>query len=330
MLADKRLLASSKTVFALLRFRVGSAESEPVSLRWLGDNANITKDRTIRAVHQLERLGLISVERGGFREINRYTVRSAPTMGGFLLIADDILDAKMPPVATQLYALLRFKVGSNGKTWPRQTELAQSLGVSVPTIRNALKWLRIHRYIQQRSKGGGHHRPNVYRLTTRLDAEVKNHAERPKTWGKKCDPKDKTYKVKTFNRRISSRRSYLKDNRTPADKAFSLLKCNGVKPSVAQAIVYEQHHPPASIFQAVANGKAKAHFSNGLWRLRPGYIVAALNRARSESKAIGTTTLFRKVRFYAERQKNTYTPLSPDEFERRKAMLRDQLKRMTG
>ena len=105
--------------------------------------------------------------------------------------------------------------------------------------------------------------------------------------------------------------------------AFSLLICRGVDEQVAQSLVFEQKHPLASIENVIKNGLAKEHDAKrtgGDYRLEPGYIVKALNTARKEGKVVGSTKSSRELskQLSAKRNAKKNTPLSQEEFEKRK------------
>jgi len=99
-----------------------------------------------------------------------------------------------------------------------------------------------------------------------------------------------------------------------------LLHRYGVKSAVAQAIVYEQHTPLSSIKEAIKNGLAKQAESGGLWKLKPGYIIAAINGSRAEGKTVKSTKASRLLA--AKTRKPTrHSPLSATEFGRRRSNL---------
>jgi len=103
-----------------------------------------------------------------------------------------------------------------------------------------------------------------------------------------------------------------------------LLVKFGVSPSIADNIVFNQNTPLNSIKQTIKNGLAKAVYTNN-FVLEAGYIVQTLNKARGESKIVKPTKSFRRMdRKFAEPQIKR-TPLSPEQFERKKQKMRAAL-----
>ena len=101
---------------------------------------------------------------------------------------------------------------------------------------------------------------------------------------------------------------------------LTLLVCRGVDEKVARSLVYKQKTPLSSIEEVVKNGLAKedeAKRTGGDFRLEPGYIVQALNQARSEGKVVNPTNL---SKIFSEKLKRPkFKPLNPEEFEERKS-----------
>lgn len=111
-------------------------------------------------------------------------------------------------------------------------------------------------------------------------------------------------------------------------KAWQLLIFHHIKEDIATKIVYEQRVPPESIRNVCKNGLVREQNSKakgGRWKLRPGYIVAAIKKARSEGKIIKLTK-GSKLRDKYEESKSS-TPLSQGEFEKRRQKQQGDLRR---
>jgi hypothetical protein len=87
---------------------------------------------------------------------------------------------------------------------------------------------------------------------------------------------------------------------------------------VARSIVYDQHTPLSSIENTIKNGLAKEEKSKGTFVLDAGYIVKALNAARSEGKVVGPTKSSKQLTAKLAASKIIHTPLDQKEFDKRK------------
>ncbi|MBA7634864.1 hypothetical protein ES703_42462 [subsurface metagenome] len=118
---------------------------------------------------------------------------------------------------------------------------------------------------------------------------------------------------------------------------FSRLVSVGVHEKVARPMAFEQLHPFESVVQVINNAQIlratvwQRSLDAGFERPKfsvPGYVVRALNGARSEGKVVGTTRLFREAGAMsralkvAKARRGKHKPLSEAEFEarRRKAI----------
>lgn len=113
-------------------------------------------------------------------------------------------------------------------------------------------------------------------------------------------------------------------------KAWQLLIFHHVKEDVATRIVYEQRVPPESIFNVCKNGLVREQNSKakgGKWKLRPGYIVAAIKKARQEGKIIQPTKASKLRDKYEAAKKESSTPLTPAEFEKRRQKQQGDLRK---
>jgi len=81
----------------------------------------------------------------------------------------------------------------------------------------------------------------------------------------------------------------LSERENDEKEGFGLLLRFGVARNVAHSLAFIHHTPLMSIYEVIKNGLAKQRASGGLWKLKGGYMVAALNQARSEGKIIGPT-----------------------------------------
>jgi len=79
-------------------------------------------------------------------------------------------------------------------------------------------------------------------------------------------------------------------------EGLELLLRFGVDAKVAHSLILRNHTPVDSICEVIKNGLARQHESGSLWKLEPGYIVAALNAARREGKLIGPTRASKALR----------------------------------
>ena len=137
------------------------------------------------------------------------------------------------------------------------------------------------------------------------------------------DNKTDKYTNKKPDNSETSQKTNLSSN-APDDQhlGFSLLVCRGVNEKTARRIVYAQHTPLTCIDEVVKNGLAKeahARETGGNFRLKPGYILKALKQARSEGKLISPTKLSKKMSAKIAASKAGFTPLSEQEFQKRKS-----------
>ena len=98
------------------------------------------------------------------------------------------------------------------------------------------------------------------------------------------------------------------------EQDYHLLVKFGVSPSVADNLIFNQATPRSSIEQTIKNGLAKAVYTAG-FTLEAGYIVQTLNKARKESKIVGTTKLVRRMDRKFREPQTKRIPLTPEEFE---------------
>ena len=113
------------------------------------------------------------------------------------------------------------------------------------------------------------------------------------------------------------------------ERGYHLLIQYEVAPEVAKSIIDVQHTPIESIEEAIKNGLAKQKYEVG-FILTPGYIVAALNGARTEGKVIKSTKNSRRLHEEITKTKlfkRVPRPrLGPAEFQRRQQQQTEALK----
>lgn len=103
---------------------------------------------------------------------------------------------------------------------------------------------------------------------------------------------------KKDNYPLSQKTSLSGESQSEVTYAISLLMRYGVDRKVARSIVCDQHTPLTSIEEVIKNGLAKedeARKSLESFKLKPGYIVKALNSARAEGKVVKPTKLSKKL-----------------------------------
>lgn len=157
------------------------------------------------------------------------------------------------------------------------------------------------------------------------------------------------YALKSHNNTCENRMSKITDNTTERtrdnkkpifsenrlsekevqERVYGLLIRHGVSGKVAKSIIYEQHIPLESIKETIKNGLAKQKSELG-FILKPGYIIATLNGARDEGKIVGPTMASKKlsgeIKKIADSKAIPRIKLTPDEFNKRKNEILDQLK----
>lgn len=98
----------------------------------------------------------------------------------------------------------------------------------------------------------------------------------------------------------------------------------GVSPSVADNLIFNQATPLSSIEQAIKNGLAKAVYTAS-FVLEASYIVQTLNKARREGKIVKPTKSFHRMDREFTKPQMKQTPLSPEQFERRRQKMKAAL-----
>jgi hypothetical protein len=119
---------------------------------------------------------------------------------------------------------------------------------------------------------------------------------------------------------------------SPQEQAVQKLIRHGVHQAVAAAIVFDQHHPPESVDQAIDNAviRQAEYRQKGLDRLKPfnraAYIVGSLNQARREAHVVKPSVLLAKAKALHE-QRKAFKPMSDNDFEERRRRCIEGLRR---
>lgn len=179
----------------------------------------------------------------------------------------------------------------------RQLYLSQS--ITLPTDKN------VHTYGQKCPYPMD---KNVHTLRTKKSTPMDKNVHHNNT--------DNTTVNNTDNKRKPSKKNL--SSKGPRHYACTLLRRYGVDREVARSIVYDQNTPVASIEETIKNGLAKEEKSDGKFVLEAGYIVKALNTARSEGKLVGPTKSSKQLTARLAAAKTIHTPLEQKEFEKRK------------
>ncbi len=336
------LSATDKLVYGLLRFhQYGGDECWPGQSH-LAESIGCSVRAIGASVKRLEAAGLVTIQRR-FKRSNAYQVQLVqdPT---YLRVPDSILAAPdVPALHKLIMAGLGFKAANEDRhAWPHQETLARELGCSRSSIVRALKELEAAGKIQVKHRGGGRARGNLYRLKDGFYSATVEHG-RPETV-----PKVPNRKINNSedSKRTEPRRQISPGGLSPScrpvesppsaeERACRRLVAHGVHPTVADAILFRQHHPPDSVEQAIDNAilRQAVHRAKGLHRLKPfslaAYIVGSLNRARQEAHVVKPSTLLEQARARHE-QRQAWTPLPADDFEERRRRCIEGLRRAAG
>lgn len=129
---------------------------------------------------------------------------------------------------------------------------------------------------------------------------------------------------------LSSKKRDDERNRNTESEAMTLLISRGVNHSVTEDIVINKKTPLESIRNTIQNGLARQFWSSqkgGAWRLHAGYIVAALKKARRESKIVKPTKAHKDMMAMIEASKKpSKPPLSKKDFGKSRRKQTDRLK----
>jgi len=292
ILKNPGLTASQKLVFAILQFRQGKNGRCYPSLETIAGDLGISRTAAIRAVSGLEAAGLIKVERR-YRQSNIYRVDTRHDEY-WLRIESAALTAPITPAAKLIFSYLTFRVGANSEAWQHQKTIAADLGISKRTVIRIIASLEKASYIQVGHVHGGRKRSNKYRITGKIFNSLVLSPQSDYRVTKR-DSKSNTLKEV---KRKSPEKLFQRPLSTPADLAYRRLTWSGVHPKVASSIAYDQAHPPEAIEAAIENAavREKSARDQGKAFARAGYIIASLNKARSECHTVKRSPAARQER----------------------------------
>lgn len=255
--------------------------------------------------------------------------------------ADVRYDHSLAAGAKLLYGEITALCSEKGFCWASNNYFANLYQKTGKTISRWIAQLIENGYIQARvDKEKGNQRRLFLSQSICLPMDKNVH-----TYGQKCPPpmdknvhtlktkmsiptdkkvhhntKDNTTLNITDNKK-SSQKTDLSSKEKEQHYACTLLMRYGVDLEVARSIVYDQHTPLTSIEETIKNGLAKeekAQRTGGKFVLEAGYIVKALNTARSEGKLVGPTKSSKQLIAKLVASKTTHTPLEQKEFDKRK------------
>lgn len=240
--------------------------------------------------------------------------------------ADVRYDKALPANAKLLYGEITALCSEKGFCWASNSYFAELYDKEVRTIKRWISQLVEKGYISKKiDKGAGNKRQLylVTKMTPPGDKIVtssgqKNH--HPNDKNVTHNNKDNTTLNITDNKVDSSQKDLSSKKEAQQHNACTLLMRYRVAYKVAHSIAFDQCTPPSSINEVIKNGLAeeeKAIRTGGKFRLGPGYIVKALNQARSEGKIVSSTKLSREFSAKLRAKTRKYEPLSKTETQKR-------------
>jgi len=233
-----------------------------------------------------------------------------------------------------LYAYLYFRQADNGVCWPHQRTIAADLGCSLPTAQKALRDFEKDHILQAKHAHGGLKQGNQYRVTNKL-LLVAKVSPRSESRTKKCITKDKISKEL---KRTGFANQIFSDCLSKAgaqDESRRLLIQYGVNSKVADSLVNDNHHPFASVKNAVQNAIAREYWLSRTDPFRAsqfklaGYVVACLNTARDEAHTVEPSKRSQAIKRIVE-EKKLWTPKSEEYYRREKRRQLVALRVLTG
>lgn len=328
ILALKSISVNAKRIYGQIAHYAGAGLSKPassvyVSTGYLASRLGIARKTVSRAVGQLQGAGLIDIKRQ-FKESNEYTIRPHRPKKFFLLL--DIQDSRVNIANKLILAYLKFRQGENKTAWPMQATIAKDLGLSLRKVQLGLATLERDGYIKINHKTSGNTYSNCYSSFNQCRTELR---ERTTSLAQNCPTIDNNCKelktIKPVNSSNLLSAGAAAENQT---EKRSLLISNGVHPSVAKDIAGDKRVSLASVKAAIYNGIAR-NDKSGLWRMRPGYIVAAINAANDESKAVKLSkagkAMLNSHNAAKAKQAVRTSPLAGAELEARKELIKSQI-----
>ncbi|MBA7605257.1 hypothetical protein ES703_12387 [subsurface metagenome] len=259
-------------------------------------------------------------------------------VGGFIpLLAETMKRRDVGWAYKLVLCSMSYRQAGNDYCWAMQKDLAEYLGLSLRTIQRIIADMKARGEVQIRLRRWNRKYGNKYALTCGavLGGRIfgaNSHTTKSPPLYKKWRLKSyfKALRAKFLSGDLSSRDS--RDGFGP-EAVFLELVNVGVHEKVARPLAFDDKHP----FESVVNAKNNAQILRaavfkrlddaGLPRQGfnlAGYVVAALNGARSEGKKVGTTKLFREAGAMlralkiAKARRGRWRPPSEAEFDRRR------------
>lgn len=347
VLSRKDLLPIDALLYGRLRFHQASkAECWP-SLSHLAAGLHCDVRTIVASIKRLAAAELVEVLQIEGR--TAYRVRIVKE-ARYLRVTDAVLRrAGLSPLAKLVLAMIAFGIQGNEDrhAFARQDTMAAWLGCSRRSIIRAVESLTAAGLIEARRRGP---RSNQYALTPQGEAAIV--AKVAQQAGKRCDtfaPPYKKAENESFKElketpprslpsaglsgcRLTGNTPRTKPASTPHEQAEERLKRVGVHPKVAAALVHVQHHPPASIEQAIDNAllSQASHRQKGLDRLKPfsvaAYVVGTLNQARREAHLVKPSSILAKAKALHD-QRKAWKPMTDSDFEERRRRCIEGLRR---
>ena len=292
---------------------------------------------TIRGwLRELEQRGLIWIRHE--RACCCYYLNPKFRAGGFIPLLTETMKRRDVGWSYKLaLCSMSYRQADNEYSWAKQKEIAADLGLSVRTIQRVLAGMKAKGEIQIRLRRRNRKHGNKYALTCGAvlggrifgtDSHTTKYPHLYKKWMLKG-----YFKALRANFRPGDLSASNSKTLMQSELVFETLAGCGVHEKVARKMAFEQLHPFESVVQAHLNGQIlRAQFwqrSLDAGLPKPdfnlaGYVVAALNGARTEGKIVGTTRLFREAGArsraieIAKARRGRWRPLSEAEFDTRR------------
>ena len=299
------LSPGAKGLFAKLIFDAWGSNCCRVGVRCQAKSLGVDRGTIRRWLRELKCRGLIKIE---FEPACCcYHLNPKYKIGGFIpLLAETMKRRDVGWAYKLLLCWLSYRQADNDCCWATQKAFAEDLGMSVRTIQRVLAAMKgkgeLQIRLRRRNRKGG----NKYALT--CGAVLGGRIFGVSSHTTKSPPLYKKWKAKSYFKALRAKfppgdlSASKSDGWFGPDAVFLELVNVGIHEKVARPMALEQLHPFESAVQAINNARIKraAVFKRsldaGLPRPKfnlPGYVVAALNGARKEGKAVRTTKLFR-------------------------------------
>jgi DNA-binding Lrp family transcriptional regulator len=346
VLLRKDLTATDKIIYGLLRFYQHGNDCCWPGLKELAEAAGCSVRAVSSSIGRLEADALITVERA-YRQNNVYVVKMIAD-ATYLRVPVEILRTEgLSALGKLIAAALVYKAAGKGRAWPHQETLAAELGCSRRSVIRAIEELETSGKLEVHHGGGGRKRGNEYRPTAAfyraiLARGTADRVTKVRPLRKQTEPEDlkRTGAVENVSSACLSGCRRIESPGTPEDRAFGRLVEHGVHRTIAESLVYDQHHPAASVEQAIDNALVRqaVHRQKGDDRFRAfklaAYVVGSLNQARREASLIKPSRLFVQAKARHDRaelhRREAWRPLSESEFEQRRRRCLEQLRAAAG